>query len=89
MRYETVEHYTNVAARDATTPHATYLDALLWLVKRSNRYAPHGCRADVYAVDDGERVLVKTYTGQAFPSTEDVRSAVTHPERTKTFRVGA
>ena len=63
--------------------HATYLAALLYLVKRSNRYSPAGHRADVFQVDSGpwERVLVKTYDGQSVPTTEDVRSAVESPIR--------
>jgi len=84
-RYQTIE--SDRYAEGCTTPHATYLDALLYLIKRST-----GLRrgnTDVYAVEStGTRILVKTYKDQAYPSTSDIRSAVLKPERTRTWKVG-
>ena len=77
-------------ARDNETPHATYLEALLYLVKRSNGYRPDSEDCDdVFQIDAQHgRVLVKQYTGQSFPCADDISSAVEHPERFRTFGSG-
>ena len=77
-------------SRDTETPHATYLKALLYLVKRSNGYRPDSeCCIDVFQIDAQHgRVVVKQYTGQSCPSANDISSAVEHPERFRTFGSG-
>ena len=65
--------------------HLTYLDALLYLRDRS--YG--GLRLKGRNVEIREdRVLVKVYTGTSRPSADEFRSAVLHPERSRSFRVG-
>lgn len=63
-----------------TAHHSSYLEALLYVVKRSNG----GAKGETRVFQDGE--CVKCYTHPRYPSAEEVISAVKHPERTREFK---
>lgn len=81
--WHTIEIHPDV--RPCQQPHASYLRALLYLLKRSN-----GNRTDETAevwetLPNGESALVKLYTGQEYPTAVQIAQAVRVPERFHMF----